>query len=490
MDRLVLGASRSIVGTWLNAMFVALHAVLAVVSAGHALLYKRDPRAALGWIAVSVVFPYLGPLMYYLFGINRVQTRARQLSGAAPRRFSVGFERADEQPAAQPPVVQLPDEYAELARVAATITRRPLCAHNTIEMLHNGEQVFPAMLAAIDAARHSLYLSTYILETNTTGRRFIDALSRATARGVAVRVLIDGVGEWYSRPRATSLLRKKGVRVASFLPPQLWPPSVHINLRNHRKILVADGDVAFTGGINIGDRHLADNLADPSRVADTHFRVCGPVVAQIEAVFIEDWRFVTGESLTPSPASQATAGDAICRTITDGPDEDLDKLTMILAGAVSAAHRSVAIVTPYFIPPRELTSALQAAALRGLQVSVVLPARNNLPYVHWATRNLLWDLLRYGVRIYYQPPPFAHTKLFVVDDHYAHIGSANLDPRSLRLNFELAVEVYERAFSQAVAGYIADIIRRSRAVTLAEVDARPYPERVRDAFCWLFSPYL
>ncbi len=490
MDRLVLGASRSIVGTWLNAMFVALHAVLAVVSAGHALLYKRDPRAALGWIAVSVVFPYLGPLMYYLFGINRVQTRARQLSGAAPRRFSVGFERADEQPAAQPPVVQLPDEYAELARVAATITRRPLCAHNTIEMLHNGEQVFPAMLAAIDAARQSLYLSTYILETNTTGRRFIDALSRATARGVAVRVLIDGVGEWYSRPRATSLLRKKGVRVASFLPPQLWPPSVHINLRNHRKILVADGDVAFTGGINIGDRHLADNLADPSRVADTHFRVCGPVVAQIEAVFIEDWRFVTGESLTPSPASQATAGDAICRTITDGPDEDLDKLTMILAGAVSAAHRSVAIVTPYFIPPRELTSALQAAALRGLQVSVVLPARNNLPYVHWATRNLLWDLLRYGVRIYYQPPPFAHTKLFVVDDLYAHIGSANLDPRSLRLNFELAVEVYERAFSQAVAGYIADINRRSRAVTLAEVDARPYPERARDAFCWLFSPYL
>ncbi|MBA3731569.1 MAG: PLDc N-terminal domain-containing protein [Gammaproteobacteria bacterium] len=471
-------------------MFVALHAVLAVVSAGHALLYKRDPRAALGWIAVSVVFPYLGPLMYYLFGINRVQTRARQLSGAAPRRFSVGFERADEQPAAQPPVVQLPDEYAELARVAATITRRPLCAHNTIEMLHNGEQVFPAMLAAIDAARQSLYLSTYILETNTTGRRFIDALSRATARGVAVRVLIDGVGEWYSRPRATSLLRKKGVRVASFLPPQLWPPSVHINLRNHRKILVADGDVAFTGGINIGDRHLADNLADPSRVADTHFRVCGPVVAQIEAVFIEDWRFVTGESLTPSPASQATAGDAICRTITDGPDEDLDKLTMILAGAVSAAHRSVAIVTPYFIPPRELTSALQAAALRGLQVSVVLPARNNLPYVHWATRNLLWDLLRYGVRIYYQPPPFAHTKLFVVDDLYAHIGSANLDPRSLRLNFELAVEVYERAFSQAVAGYIADINRRSRAVTLAEVDARPYPERARDAFCWLFSPYL
>ncbi|MBA2408823.1 MAG: cardiolipin synthase [Gammaproteobacteria bacterium] len=475
---------------WLNAMLVALHAVLAAVSAGHALLYKRDSRAALGWIAVSVVFPYLGPLMYYLFGINRVRTRARRLSGEAPRQLSVGFEHAEDQPTEQAPAVQLPDEYAELARIAATITRRSLCAGNTIEMLHNGEQVFPAMLAAIDGARRSLYLSTYILETNTTGRRFIDALSRATARGVMVRVLIDGVGAWYSRPRATRLLAAQGVRVASFLPPQLWPPSVHINLRNHRKILVADGELAFTGGINIGDRHLADNLANKSRVADTHFRVRGPVAAQIEAVFIEDWRFVTGESLASSPASQAAAGEAICRTITDGPNEDLDKLTMILAGAVSAAHRSVTIVTPYFIPPRELTSALQAAALRGLLVSVVLPARNNLPYVHWATRNLLWDLLRYGVRIYYQPPPFAHTKLFVIDDHYAHIGSANLDPRSLRLNFELAVEVYDRAFSQAVAAYIADIIRRSRAVTLAEVDARPYPERARDAFCWLFSPYL
>ncbi|MGH8502489.1 MAG: cardiolipin synthase [Gammaproteobacteria bacterium] len=475
---------------WLNAMFVALHVMLAGLSAGHALLYKRDPRAALGWIAVSVVFPFAGPLLYYLFGINRVRTRARQLSGGAPFRLSVGFERGDDQQNAQVSAVALPDEYTELARIAETITSRPLCTGNSIEMLHNGEQVFPAMLEAIDGARRSLYLSTYIFETNATGRRFIDALSRAARRGLDVRVLIDGVGEWYAWPRATSLLVEHGVCAQRFLPPRLWPPSLNINLRNHRKILVADGERAFSGGINIGDRHLAGNLDNPSRVADTHFRITGPIVAQIETIFIEDWRFVTGESLALSPASQARAGQAICRTITDGPNEDLDKLTMILAGAVSAAHRRVAIMTPYFIPPRELTSALQAAALRGVEVSIVLPAKSNLPYVHWATRNLLWELLRYGVRIYYQPPPFAHTKLFVVDDHYAHIGSANLDPRSLRLNFELAVEVYEHAFSQTVASYIADVIQRSRVVTLAEVDARSLPIRARDAFCWLFSPYL
>lgn len=358
-----------------------------------------------------------------------------------------------------------------------------------MDVLHNGEEAYPAMLDAIAGASARVDLSTYIFETNRTGRRFIDALSQAVRRGVDVRVLIDGIGEWYSVPRAGALLKREGVRVARFLPSRIVPPALHINLRNHRKILTVDGQTAFTGGMNLGDRHLAAS-ANPRRVADMHFRLRGPVVAQIEDVFCDDWRFVTGETLAPVTPIHARHGDAMCRTITDGPNEDLDQLAAILVGAVSAAEHRIGIMTPYFLPSRELISALQSAALRGVEVTIVLPAENNLPVVHWATRNLLWELLQHGVRVLYQPPPFAHTKLFVVDDHYTQIGSANLDPRSLRLNFELAVEVYERAFATRVLAHIDAVRARSRDVSLAEVDGRSMVLRARDAAAWLFSPYL
>jgi cardiolipin synthase len=225
-------------------------------------------------------------------------------------------------------------------------------------------------------------------------------------------------------------------------------------------------------------------------MADLHFRLMGPVVTQIERVFLTDWGFVTGEHRTWNSPSVAKAGGALCRTVVDGPNEDLEKLTTILIGAVSLARRRILIMTPYFLPSRELIAALQAAALRGVEVVVILPARSNLPFVDWATRNMLWELLRWNVRVYYQPPPFAHTKLFLVDNHYVLIGSANIDPRSLRLNFELTVEVYEQTLSERLSTYIEAIQAQSREVSLQDMDGRPLPIRVRDALVWLLSPYL
>ena len=462
--------------------------ILSAVSAAHALLFKRDPRAALGWIAVCLLLPFAGPLLYFLFGINRTRTRARKLEQRAPFRLLVDYEgpEAIAHPLARSPDV--PAGYEEVVRISDAVTRQPLVAGNEVAVLHNGEEAFPAMLAAIDAARESVWLATYIFETNPAGERFIDALARATRRGVDVRVLLDGIGELYSRPRAGRRLRRERVRVARFLPPRLFPPSFHVNLRNHRKILVCDGAVGFTGGMNLGDRHLAGDHR-PDRVVDAHFRLAGPVVAQMENVFLDDWAFATGERTAPRPRRTGSGG-AYCRTIVDGPNEDLDKLSTILAGAVSSARVRVAIMTPYFLPPRELVVALQVAALRGADVSVILPERNNLPYVAWATRHVLWELLQWNVRVYYQPPPFVHTKMLLVDDAYAQIGSANLDPRSLRLNFEIAVEVIDRSFAAHLGEHYEATRRRSREVSLREMRERPLPLRARDALAALFSPYL
>ncbi len=476
----------------LNWVLVAFHTCAGFATAGHALLHKRDPRAALGWIAVCLTFPFAGPLLYFLFGINRVRTRARELNQRSRFGLYAGYEPIEETVAPSPGQLPLPSHFRELIRVSGAVTERPLTWSNQIQPLHNGEQTYPAMLEAIEGAQQRLFLSSYIVETNITGRQFIHALARAAQRGVDVRVMIDGIGEWYSLPRASTLLKDRGLRVARFLPPRLLPPSLHINLRNHRKILVADGCIGFAGGMNIGDRHLAERQDNASRVVDMHFRLTGPIVAEIEQVFLSDWSFVTGEPPSPlsPPICTVASGSAICRAIVDGPNEDLGKLATILVGAIALARRKIAIMTPYFLPFQALIAALQAAALRGVEVIIILPAQSNLPYVHWATRNMLWQLLRWGVQIYYQPPPFAHTKLFLVDKHYVQIGSANLDPRSLRLNFELAIEVYDKAFSQSLAAYVSTIQKQSQAVTLEDLDNRPLLVQTRDALAWLFSPYL
>ncbi len=476
------GPGSGVLTNW-HALAAALATLTGLVSAGHALLNKRDPRAALGWCAVCLMVPVVGALLYILFGINRVKSRAQRLR-LQERNIPSGPEEAGRGHAGS-----VPGHLAELSRLSSSLQRWPLTEGNEVTALHNGEGAYPEMLAAIDGARSRVSLSSYIFDSDETGRSFIEALAGASCREVEVRVLIDGVGELYSWPRASRLLGKAGVPVRRFAPPTLIPPAIHFNLRNHRKILVVDGAVGFAGGMNIGDRHLAER-SHGHRSLDVHFRFSGPVAAQLEQAFTEDWERAGGVWPETEFSPRASAGDASCRVLTDGPGEDMDKLTIVLTGAVSLARQRVLVMTPYFLPPRELIGAMVSAALRGVDVSVILPEKSNLPYVHWATRNMLWELLRWGVRVFYQPGEFNHSKLFIVDDRYVQVGSANLDPRSLRLNFELAVEVFDPAFAAGLIDHCLEIRGRSREVTLEEVDGRPVHQRFRDALAWLFSPYL
>ena len=377
--------------TYLYWPFFILHLLVAISAAGHALLFKRDPRAAVGWMAVCLMFPLAGPLLYFLFGINRIHTRARKLQSLFPFQFDGGFRYPDEKTEpllTRPPVSQ---ELSGIVRISCAVARRPMVAGNSIELLRNGEEAYPAMLKTIEESKHSLFLSTYIFETNRTGLQFVDALAHAVRRGVDVRVIIDGIGEMYAFPRAGKLLEKKGVRFCRFLPSRLIPPTLHINLRNHRKMLVADGQVGFAGGMNIGDRHLAARQDDHQRVVDVHFRLTGPVVRQIEQVFLEDWVFCTGEQMPPERPPPDVDGGAVCRTVVDGPNEDLDRLSTIIFGAVAAAHEKISIMTPYFIPSRELVAALQNAALRNVEVNILLPEKSNLPFIKWATAKMLFQ---------------------------------------------------------------------------------------------------
>ena len=458
--------------------------LLSIVCAGHALLWKRDPRAALGWIAVCLLLPGIGALLYLLFGVNRIKAKARYLRRQWPMPDNSDLDD---------PVLTAdwPSEHFGFTRLSRKVTRRLFVQGNRIELLVNGEEAYPAMLEEIGGARESIGLCTYIFDSDRVGLQFVDALADAVARGVDVKVLVDGVGEIYSRPRISGLLKEKGVRTARFLPWDRWQRVLHLNLRNHRKILVIDGKLAFTGGMNIGVRHLADASDNPKKALDLHFKVRGPVVADVEQAFLEDWSFATGANyLRAKPLELPSVGDLWARAIIDGPNEDFEKLRWMYMGATNAARESVRVMTPYFVPDRELVASLNAAALRGVKVEIVLPEESNIPFVRWATDAMLWQVLEHGVQVFRQPPPFTHSKLFVVDGAYAIVGSGNFDARSLRLNFEFNLEIYGEEFVSVLAQHFDRAKARSALLTLPEIDGRPLAVKLRDGFARLFAPYL
>lgn len=467
----------------LAAGFDLLAALLASL---HALLNKRDSRAATLWLGLIWFLPLFGPLLYLALGVNRIRRRAIELGvhGTFSRPVPEDLGEPEHEGA---------EHLKLLARTVSRVVAQPLTAGNKVEPLVNGDAAFPAMLAAIESAKNSVTLSTYIFDNDPSGRKFIAALSRAVKRGVAVRVLIDAAGTRYSWPPVTWRLHRKKIRFAKFLPASVWTPwrVATINLRNHRKVLVVDGQLAFTGGINL--RHGNVLAAQPRHpVRDLHFRVEGPLVAQLQEAFANDWAFTTREKLDGEIwfPELKESGNVIARVVTDGPDHDFEKVRWAFLAALSEAQTSIQIITPYFLPDVALVAALNLAALRGVRVDVILPSKNNLPFVHWASRAMWWQVLERGCKIWLTPPPFDHSKLMIVDGHWVLLGSANWDARSLRLNFELNVECYGRDFAQEMEKVIVQKLRNACEVTLAEVDGRPLPLKLRDATARLFSPFL
>jgi len=264
-----------------------------------------------------------------------------------------------------------------------------------------------------------------------------------------------------------------------------------VHLRNHRKILVVDGALGFTGGMNI-DRRYWNSQAPAEAYRDLHFRMRGPVVAQLGEVFADDWQFATGEALRGAPwfVPLEAAGDVLARCIDDGPDDSAEPLRWSIVGGLNQAQRSVRVLTPYFVPDAALITAVDVAAMRGVEVDIVLPARSDLPHVHWAAWGQLWQVLERGCRIWSSAGPFDHSKLMVVDGAWTLLGSANWDARSLRLNFELNVECYSVEFGARMDGLVQARINAAQRVTMDQVNARSLPVKLRDGVARLFAPFL
>lgn len=455
---------------------------IAVLTAGHALLNKRDSRAAFGWIALCIILPLAGPIIYLLFGINRVRSRAR-------RDYLIKVSRDSLQTIPDPQGTS----FRPLSSVGETLTRKGLSSCNSLDILINGEALYPAMLDAIENARTRVLLASYIFDHDHTGTEFVEALARATRRGVDVRVMLDGLGECMSLPRIGPRLERAGVRFVRFNPIRLLPPSLNINMRNHRKLLIVDSLLAFTGGQNIGDRHMASRTTGKHKVLDIHFRLTGKIVDELEWSFWQDWRYCRGKRNPGTFRGNNVLipdADIWSRLILDGPNRHFDKLNNLLVGIISSARSRVWIMTPYFLPSLDLVGAITAAHLRGVDVVILLPGENNIKLADWASKNILRQILEHPIDVRYQPPPFVHSKLLLVDSHYSLIGTANMDPRSLRLNYELGVELFSASVNSGLAGYFEEQARHASRITIEDINARSLPVKIRDSLAWLFSPYL
>jgi cardiolipin synthase A/B len=459
----------------------AVHLLLAVGVTTHVLLYKRETNTSAAWIGLAWLAPILGSVLYLLLGINRVRRRAMSLLGRRSTDLVDGSA-----------ITAGRDDYlAQLERAGYRITNRPAEKGNTIAILRNGDEAYPVMIAAIEAATRSVVLSSYIFRTDAAGTEFIDALIRAAQRGVEVRVLIDGVGGRYFVSSTYHRLRRARVPVARFMHSSLPWRMPFLNLRSHKKILGIDGRVAFAGGLNIGGENVTHNHP-PHPVIDTHFRLEGPVVSQLIAVFADDWAFTTGEQLAGErwfpELVPVEGGNSIARVVTSGPDQDLEKIEFVILQAIACARSAVRIMTPYFLPDDRIITGLALAAYRGVTVDVVLPEHSNHPTLDWGSRAQIGPLLAAGCRIWTHPAPFDHSKLMTVDGIWSLVGSSNWDVRSFRLNFELDLEVYDPALARKVDALIS--AQQGNRISLAQLSARSLPVRIRDGAARLMLPYL
>lgn len=468
----------------------AISMLIGAVAAIHAAMTKTDVRAAIGWVGVILLSPFFGALIYIIAGINRIRKdQVSQLRDASLKDYDdVNL------PVLSDVVPWSAPQFASLRSLGDQVSHFALHQGNQIEILQGGDEAYPAMIAAIDSAKKAIALQSYIFDNDPEGLKIAEALGRAHNRGVQIRVLIDAVGAKYSRPPITRNLRKRGIKTALFMTNPLGLRMPYANLRSHRKILVVDGKVGFTGGMNIRDEFITrPDRTQPDR--DTHFRFEGPVVHQLMTVFAHDWQFTTRETLAAedwcsqdwSVEDQASLP---ARGIRSGPDRSLGSNHSLLLGAFAVAQHHIRIQSPYFLPDAALLAAISTAARRGIRVDIVIPGKNNLRLVNYAMMAQIDQVIRSGCNVWVCKGTFNHSKLITVDDGWCYVGSSNLDPRSLRLNFEFDVEIYSHDFAVRLSSLIDKEISNSDPLTLDNIAKTPFIKRLRNKIIWLASPYL
>lgn len=452
------------------------------------LVKKRQPVSSVAWMLTIVVIPFGGAVLFLLFGVNRVERRkASKLQST---------EQLAEQRPQPPEPLRLPREEDRLStrrlmRLAQRLTDCWPTDGNDIELLTDTNRTLGLIEQALLNARESIHLEYYIWQPDRTGTRIRDLLIRKAQEGVRVRFLYDGFGSFWLTKRFLKPMREAGIQIATFLPGQTFRERWSLNLRNHRKIVVVDDRVAFTGGMNIGDEYIGRNRSI-GFWRDAHLRITGPEVRRHQSIFAEDWFFATGEVLpdVDSPPGPESVRSVMAQTVGGGPEEETSVFQALMLAAINEAENRLLLVTSYFAPPTAIITALENAAFRGVRVRLLLAAKANHLTTLLAGRAVYDALLKAGVEISEYQRGLLHSKTLTIDGHWSLVGSANLDCRSLFLNFESGVILYDERLAEQLEQQFERDLADSIPIKPAVWNRRPWFHVVGESFCRLFTPVL
>lgn len=454
-------------------------------------LEKRSPFKTAAWILVLVLLPVIGLIFYLFFGQEYRRQKFYSRRGIkALSRFrrvtSKQLHRLQQAEMQLPPPV---DPFRKIISLLLNNSHAVLTTGNRVKILNNGLKTTAAIFEALESARHHIHLEYYIIDNDKIGNNLKEILIRKRRQGVEVRLIIDDVGSWGLGKEFIRDLKRNDVEVYSFMEVRFPRLTGRVNYRNHRKIVVVDGRIGFTGGINMADRYI-NGLPNIGPWRDTHLQIEGDAVNCLQVVFAADWYFVKGENLW---------GGNYFRPLTEkpgipvqisasGPDSDWDSIGQAFFAAISGARSEVNIVTPYLMPPPAITTALKTAALGGIDVRIIIPEKSDARIPKWCSFSYVEELLEAGVRIFFYQKGFIHSKIVTVDGIFSSVGTANLDFRSLETNFEVNAFIYDEHFTRQLNAFLKVDLRNSREILLSDWKKRSRLNKIRESLAYFISP--
>ncbi len=455
---------------------------------------KRDPGKSWAWITAVAVVPIVGFILYMVFGRNR--RKEKIYNRPEPPEIELQLEtlcshqiyRLNDPTLEHRPEIR---KNKDIITLLLNNNRSLLSVRNRVKVLNNGAETFPALLEALRGAKSFIHIEYYIFEKDKIGKEIAGVLIAKARQGVEVRFIYDDVGSWGLSQKFLGRMKKAGVKVHCFQRVVFPWLTSKINYRNHRKIVVIDGEVGFTGGINIARRYLTGTRLGIWR--DTHLRIEGEAVSSLHLVFARDWYFASGELLNDGERyfpETAVDIETPVQIASSGPDSDWASIMQAFFAAISRAKDHIYISTPYFLPNHAILTAVEVAAMSGVDVRILLPERSDSKVVHWATKSYIGELLDARVKVYFYKKGFNHSKLIMIDGLFSSIGTANMDNRSFDVNFEVTALLYDQKVTDGLEKKFLEDLRDSEQVTPKDWASRPGWDSFREGLARLFSPLM
>lgn len=457
------------------------------------ILENRNPEKTISWILVLVLLPFAGIVIYLFFGQEYRKTKMYSRKGLRnlEKLRKLTLQQLDNLPKNHFQISDRLYSKKRLIKLMLSNSNAILSNNNQLQILRNGEQTFPEMFKAIEQAKHHIHLEFYIVEDDTVGNYLRELLIQKAKEGVEVRFIYDDVGSWELKKKFLRSMSDAGVKVDCFMRVRFPNLTSKVNYRNHRKILVVDGEIAFVGGLNFADRYQ-DGVLGIGPWRDTHLKVVGGGATALQIIFMADWYFVSKEILKGEKYFKPikVGNGKLVQMVASGPDSDWESIGQAYFAAIASSTDYVYLSTPYLMPTADIVTALKTSALGGIDVRIIVPGLSDAITPKWGTNSYVQELLEAGVKVYFYKAGFIHSKVIVVDGLFSSVGTANLDFRSLETNFEVNAMVYDEEIAEVLTRQFLEDQDKSEQVILANWVKRPRINKIKESFARILSPML